>query len=511
MKKNEIINMMRDIDPEFQQKADDRAASAVQTRHQSKTVPIIIGAAAAGCAVFAAAILIPPLKNNTQLTQTADAPESGIEQQVTEQIEEIVPAAEKPISDFSADTIRLMAPAYAPYILDISAEQQQALSDAVLGSDWIPVDMDEPLPDGEAYFVFVYNGGDSYRLCLYGDQTVILEKDGAESRWKLSEDAARAIAEAAHPESTENHLTWCAVDSINAADIWKNTRAGAKECDMTNKQDIFFKMNNTPDYFDRCSGVTEVGIANDIKHYEFQVDLNTGCGYQYEENYYGQNFEFDRTNSAFTCIEATDGENCYMSSTLGLSAPFDKFPGAAHRIDSPTVAFEDLHPTDPEGSSYDYWNSRTQLLDGLALDSIENYRMTVDYLQDFDKWDIVGTEEVNGRICVHLSGSVYLAYSPIRSFDLYVDEATGVTVKALSYDENGNLYYFSDTKELAFDDDAKPVTQLDPEIIASAKELEPVAAPAFEDGMPVTAPGDLTECTPEITPDQTEEINISAE
>ena len=492
MKNEQIKDMMRDIDPQFQQKADERAAAAAQHPRRRMAVPLILGAAAAGCAAFAAVIWLPS-RGTQPLTPPAAAQSSAPE------IEEIPAAAEIPITDFSEDEIRFMAPAYAPYILDIPAEQQQELASALMSSDWIPCGTDTPVPDGESYAVYVYNHGAPYRLTQFGDGSVMLEKDGASSRWMISDEASRAVALAANPEQTEGHLTWCSLDSHDPETIWDNTRVGAKECDMTDKRDVFFKMNNTPDYFDRCSGIVKRGDAGSMSEYEFQVDLNMGLAYQHEENYYGPSAEAlishgeGVTDAHFSVTEAMDGEYQYVTSDLS-SGTWTKYPDSAHRIDSPTVAFEDLHPTGREGDEYDDWNSRSQILRGISVDCIENYRMAIDYLQDFDNWEITGTTEINGRNCVRIQGTIQFPYyDNAHSFELCIDEATGVTVRMYEYDADGGIWRFIVVEDLAFDDEAEPVTELDPEIRAGADTVSAVYAagepvPEAPEEAPASAP-----------------------
>ncbi|HAG14632.1 MAG TPA: hypothetical protein DCG49_12350 [Ruminococcus sp.] len=477
MKAKQIHEMMRDIDPRFQQKADERAAAVKQRRSR---LPILLGGGAAiACAAFTAVILLPSIQKDA-LRTPANMPDSGAEQ-ITESLpaEEMSEYAEAaaclPIEDFSNDEIRLAAAAYAPYVLDLSAEQQRALSDALLETKWLPCDEQAPLADGESYSIFVYHGGDPYRLTAYANGTVVLEQNGEESRWSITEAALQAIIAAAATTETEGHLTWCAADTFNAVDIWKNTRVGAKQCDMTDKQDVFFKMNNAADYFDRCSAVVKQGCPTSMERAEFQVDLNAMRAYQHAENYYGPsaealiNEEDSIVDAHFAATDVIDGEYFYDTSDLMVDGTWIKYPNVVHRIDSPTVSFEDLRPIDPEGTEYDYWNSRRQLLNGIAVDCIENYRMVVDYLQDFDRWDIVGTEVLEGRTCVHIHGTTNGQYgTPAQEFDLYADEETGVTVKMLEYDASGNIFRFIIVEDLAFDDDAKPVTELDPEIRAGA-------------------------------------------
>lgn len=499
MKNKQIKEMMRDIDPQYQQKADERAA-AVQAAagnrpHRSLIPSLLVGGAAIGCAAFAAAVILPQLHTaeidtaNSQEEMQTDVQESALDSELAE-----VVAAEMPITDFSNDAVRLMAPAYAPYVLDISAAQQQALADALTASEWIPYDMDKPFGDGEAYFVFVYNSGDSYSLTSYADHTAVLARNGEKTRWKISEAAERAIAEAANPsgEELEGHLTWCVLDSINEKDIWKNTRVGAKVCDMTNKQDVFFKMNNTADYFDRCSGVIRIGRGTEMTRYDFQVDLNTARAYQLQEEFAGAGFEEMINGSAplgdsyFTVIDAMDAENVY---SVDDSKNYYSLPNNIHRIDSPTVSFDALYCENPECDNYDSWNSRTQLLHGISIYCIENYRMVIDYLHDFDKWEIAGEDQVNGRLCVQLEGTIDIGYEEAKRFVWFVDEETGVTVRMLMFDANDQVIQMIDVIDLAFNEDAAPVQTIDFTGLTERAMLQPM--PAWDEEQ--TEEGPVTE------------------
>ncbi|MBR4627848.1 MAG: hypothetical protein IKO47_09145 [Ruminococcus sp.] len=404
--------------------------------------------------------------------------------------------AAAPVIDISNDEVRFMAAAYAPYLLDISADQQQKLAAAINSDSWTPCDVNAPLPDGEAFNMYVYNNGAPYSLTLYGDNTVKLEGMGEATRWYVPAETAKAITEAANPAAYENaisdHLTWCDISSINVNDIWKNTRAGAKECDMTDKKDIFYKMNNTLDYFDRASGVIKRG-GFELSGYgsmavsEFQVDLNTAKAYECEENYYGFSTHLTSLDESVTkddtaIISSQDGEYCY---TAGISKDtYSKIPGVVHRIDTPTVPFEELRPKDDSFNEYDNWNSRRQMLGGIAVDCIENYRMAVDYLQDFDKWDIIGTQEVLGRNCVRIEGTYDVEYDAVKKFELYVDIETGVTVWMNGYDSEGRLKRFTVVENLKFDDEAEPVKTPD---FTGLEEKQIV--PHYGDGAPVSTDG----------------------
>ena len=65
MTNRQIKDMMRDIDPKYQQKANERAAAVTHTAHRSMIPSLLVCGAAACCAVFAAAIILPRLKTKT--------------------------------------------------------------------------------------------------------------------------------------------------------------------------------------------------------------------------------------------------------------------------------------------------------------------------------------------------------------------------------------------------------------------------------------------------------------
>lgn len=437
------------------------------------------------------------LKHNSPKSSDSMLAAHTTEHQLTSSSETSSVSTEPPVQalvpkiDIANDEVRFMAAAYAPYLLDISAEQQQKLAAALDSSEWTSCDADETLIDGEAYTMYVYNNGASYSITLYGNNTVKFEYEstktpwncipadsatpiGTTSYWYVPAETAKAITEAANPAAYENalsgHLTWCDISSINVEDIWKNTRAGAKECDMSVREDIFYKMNNTLDYFDRASGYVTKGIisknGNDTSTcYDFQVDLNTGAAYQHEENYYGCRYDHIQKGSekpvssgpSYTYWQ--DGE-CSYSMTDSENSYY-KIEGITHRIDSPAVPLEELRPKDDTLTQYDNWNTRRQMLGGIAVDCIENYRMAVDYLQDYSKWTITGSEKIIGRVCVCIKGVYDVEYDDVKSFELYVDRETGVTVKALGYDANGELIRYMTVENLHFNDEAEPVTRPD--------------------------------------------------
>lgn len=492
MTNRQIKDMMRDIDPKYQQKANERAAAVTHTAHRSMIPSLLVCGAAACCAVFAAAIILPRLKTDQIEIAASEAQIESAEDSQFELITE--PAVQFEISDFGTwDAVRLMSPAYAPYVLDISAEQQNdldmeltaAVAVAKLeaesaGTVWQPCDPDMPYSDGENYSVFVYNGGDSYRLTAYSDNTIDFDRGDSVTRWQFPDGIYDKIAEFANPAQPapnesfaknplEGHLTWCAEDTINAKDIWKNTNVGAKECDMTTKEGVFYKMCNTMDYYNRVSCVTVSGIRPDGGQFNtdrstLRADLNAGKVSEYLEYFYSTDADA-LMNGCEGCtkdengvfITAKDGEKFYTATEYNHKCSV--MPGITHRIDCPPVENNQRKPDKMEFDDYDFYNSRRQILEGMGLNSFEWGKLVLGYLYEFDTWDIVGTETVNGRNCVHIKGKAndkFIFAEFVRDFDMYTDAKTGVIVKLLGYNENGEISHFVNTLNLRFEDDAEP-------------------------------------------------------
>ncbi|MBP0971863.1 MAG: hypothetical protein J5753_07460, partial [Oscillospiraceae bacterium] len=201
MTNRRIKEMMQNIDPKYQQKAEARAAAVTHTAQRSRIPSMLVCGAAACCAVFAAAIIVPKLKAQQIETAMSESQNDSAEQSEYELVSKVEVQVDPALQhNFAEDAVRLMAPAYAPYMLELSVEQQRQFS-AELSIDYAatcaiadldgtglkPCDPDMPFPDGETYSVFVYNSGDPYRLTAYSDNTVVVERNGEEVRWQLGE------------------------------------------------------------------------------------------------------------------------------------------------------------------------------------------------------------------------------------------------------------------------------------------------------------------------------------
>lgn len=138
-----------------------------------------------------------------------------------------------PFGDISEDRIRLMAPAYAPYLLEADIETAQILAEAMSTSSWELADSELEMLDGEIYSVFVYNYGQPFRLLFYsGGYAVDYEQGGNVSRYKVEGDAHSVVSNVLHPENPEDitdKLVWCEPENVSVEGVWLSDNVAENE------------------------------------------------------------------------------------------------------------------------------------------------------------------------------------------------------------------------------------------------------------------------------------------
>lgn len=215
---------------------------------------------------------------------------------------------------------------------------------------------------------------------------------------------------------------------------------------------------------DALSGIRPDGGQFNTDRSTLRADLNAGKVSEYLEYFYSTDADA-LMNGCEGCtkdengvfITAKDGEKFYTATEYNHKCSV--MPGITHRIDCPPVENDQRKPDKMEFDDYDIYNSRRQILEGMGLNSFEWGKLVLGYPYEFDTWDIVGTETVNGRNCVHIKGKAndkFIFAEFVRDFDMYTDAKTGVIVKLLGYNENGEISHFVNTLNLRFEDDAEP-------------------------------------------------------
>lgn len=167
-----------------------------------------------------AAIFLKNTKNKPVTTIPAtDAEVSEVNDEVSE------PESEAPFGDLTNDRIRLMTPAYAPYVYEISAEQVAEIAAGFNSATWEEIDVNTPYPDGESVSLYVGNDGQPFRLTFYGDNTAECERDGILSRYTVDPEVTGSVYRAANPEDPEilnANLYWCDAENFSQEKVWGN-------------------------------------------------------------------------------------------------------------------------------------------------------------------------------------------------------------------------------------------------------------------------------------------------
>lgn len=481
MTNKQLKEMMRDISPRYQQKADARAASAEHTKRRS-WMPALVSGAAVCCAGLAAVIFLPKLHQDSLTANESMAEIEEITESSTAS-SDINYGASIEFDDLRNAVMRIMTPAYAPCAYAPTAEEQIDIAKYLMDAKCVRADDSTEIPDGERITVYAYDENEPERLVLtvFPNDLVRVSADGYADHgaiYQFPQEAVEAIRRAAQHEGEAlvNRLTWCREDTIGTPEIWKNFVIKPKECDMSTQEGIFYKMCNSFDYFNRLSGT--VYVSNlvfegseprcDLLVSDFQTNLNLGTFYEDTKLYAGSDMEtlrelnlgklqFDRGMTY-----AVQDDICYdiLDSSVG-SYEISHYNN--HRIDIPgPVEQTSDHETNIE--EIDKWQFRGEPSFGFSKNSLHSEERILGYLNNFKNWEITGKDQINGRVCTEITGKLTGTYGKnlhVQDFVFYVDEETGILMRYFGYDENGNLTDFVIAENMQFEDDAAPVKQPD--------------------------------------------------
>ncbi len=473
MTNRQLKDMMRDIPPRFQQKANARAA-AVQIK-KAPVLPKLIGAAAVCCAGLAAVIILPGVMNNEMIPATSEQTDLQEMTTATEQ-------TDKPWShEISASTLRLTttqwmtSPAFVPYAVLPTENQYRSIYDALDSATWYAVAPSAERPKGEAVTLHVrdcLNPENMYRFVFYVNGYVQAFNSSGNGVWyQLSEKDASLyemlwLAANDQEDDWGKRLVWIDESTMDTPQFWDNFATYTPEYDMYTKEGVFDRMRNSVDYIDRVSGTVlhgfELGTEDDI-HYgvqvsDFQCDLNMGIGYEEMSSYTTNALtemtgeEARKLNYDYSQKFYFDGETLHETSSADVNQGLVSMHQGAHRINYPDpIPYEEIK-VDGE------WNYRDVFVPTpIASSSISPEYYSYVYLYDFSTWEITGHTDMYNRSCVTLRGRLDAATAEalhIYDYEMTVDEVTGMLVRFVGYGKDGEVKAFILTENLKFDTDA---------------------------------------------------------
>lgn len=234
--------------------------------------------------------------------------------------------------------------------------------------------------------------------------------------------------------------------------------------DKANEQtELVLKMLNSIDYYDKVSGrLVEKGNGNTFNDVEFEVDLTTARSYSHIRQCWTDSHEsaingelssaeiIKDDNYTYDFIRYSDGNSVY---TYNLSSKKKEYISpAVKRTESEKIPDDERR----EGSSKNlWWKWRTDPLNcEYASHSLFPQLIVSISLEDQDTWQIVGSQTYIGRECTSVSGKD-------GSFTALIDTQTGVLLKYVATDSNGEICDYICVKSIAFDDEADEVHKFD--------------------------------------------------
>ena len=252
-----------------------------------------------------------------------------------------------------------------------------------------------------------------------------------------------------------------------------------KEYDMSTQEGVYYKMLNSMDYFDRASGEL-IDATNQMPYFktvEFETDQNTATSYAHVQSWVCYNtlhltddfseyselltYEGDR----YDYITYSDGIDLHTFDLTTQKHEYKGFGKGSQSVNTKedTAEFdipdEQRHTVDSSGNNHwSYRNDATNIRE--AHNCLCPQEIVFGFLTDFDNWSITDEQDFCGRECVILSGILEGAYGQkqnVAKFEFIVDKETGVLLKLLGYDENGELSKYLEVKRIRFNEYANKV------------------------------------------------------
>lgn len=316
-----------------------------------------------------------------------------------------------------------------------------------------------------------------------------LRSGGAPLMTELPTDTVTAEPEVPEPEP----------DTEATEDPSDEIPANVIDYDMSTKEGICNKILNRIDYYDKVAGQV---IDNDsfdagmCRITDFESNIPESRSYISKADYVFDGTEADIIANNFAeLIEKSpkgpyefycDGQYQWMvneeektytsGSTEGnieafhrddIQVSFEKF--REYFIDRNKMESDEFNEKYKDGYPHFLRPYAENLIHGASR--IEPVQIILDYLINFDIWEISGEETYIGRECVVITGKYtgneedgvfsYNDYLIGGSFTLYIDKETGWLLKSADYDPYSSPVRWMITTSIAFDDEAADVRNFD--------------------------------------------------
>lgn len=232
----------------------------------------------------------------------------------------------------------------------------------------------------------------------------------------------------------------------------------SEQFDMSTQEGIYYKMLTSVDFFDRVSGrlvQSKNGISfNDV---EFEIDMDSSRSYSHIRQYWTNSLQEvmdDNLSDAELITDEYDtydfinySDGTHLHTYNNISKKHDYLSLSVRRKDSEIIPYDELR----NSNKWQYKNNPLNC--PYADDSLFPQVIASSFLADYDAWQIDGETEYLNRKAVSIRGTD-------DSFTMLTDKETGVLLKFISYTENGKIAQFISVLDIAFNDDALEVRNI---------------------------------------------------
>lgn len=245
----------------------------------------------------------------------------------------------------------------------------------------------------------------------------------------------------------------------------------AASSDTADKNDIYYMMLNSIDYYDKISGTVyfPTGDINLVNSVQFQSVLSETKAYSHFSQVYADNIsnysmetissEAEQVNNLVYDEEEYCNANESVSINL-IEKSYTTKIGDATSLDCvcdiPDI--ERITTAEDGEPCYNYRTNPTNVPE--ASICIFPQEMAFGFLANQELWNVDGIEEIDGNKGYHISGTTTKEYGNkinVSSFEFVVDTNTGVLLKYVGYDSNGEISDYMYTENIRFEDNASSV------------------------------------------------------
>ena len=171
-------------------------------------------------------------------------------------------------------------------------------------------------------------------------------------------------------------------------------------------------------------------------------------------------------------VQYCDGTYIYHGFSPDKISSAEKAASTAKINEAPANERIKAAYSDDEYAEYEMYPDVTNTI--LGTQTVFPQYKAVMNLSWFNRWENKGFETIDGRVCYHLSGKlkqcnyrdknddsvIMRSNEKVKTFDMWVDTSTGVLMKYIGFNSDGNICDFTFSEDVRFDNDAKPVTEI---------------------------------------------------